>query len=260
MALLAPMPTIEIPVATLREWGQKWRANQAFDKRDGMKFGKIFDKQIGSALAMMLGGVEIIEPNAKELLPKRDAVEVGPVRVIGGIRPQNYDVGYRPDGVRFVSDSKTLNDTRSVGKNFQNMVNDLGTEATTVHIRFPYAVVGFVVIIPTPCLTGQTRERFTRMLDRLVGRNSPIDVPHKAEAMTLVMWNPDNGTIDPNWPSPESPLRIEQFSEQVQAAYRERYDGMAPHDKPSPTQEEMMRAAGESVIEPEEESDEESQV
>ena len=27
------------------------------------------------------------------------------VRVVGGIRPQNYDVGYRPDGVRFVHDT-----------------------------------------------------------------------------------------------------------------------------------------------------------
>src|SRR5262249_17049664 len=156
----------------------------------------------------------------KALLPaKPDVVEVGPVRVVGGIRPQNYDVGYRPDGVRFVSDSKTLNETSSVGKNFQNMVNDLGTEATTVHTRFPYAVVGFIVIIPSPCLTGQMRDRYTRMLDRLVGRNSPIDVPHKAEVVSLVLWEPANGAINGNWPPPSSPLRIDRFSEQVQAAY-----------------------------------------
>ena len=42
------------------------------------------------------------------LLPtKSNCVEVGPTRVIGGIRPQNYDVAYRPDGPRFVFDSKT---------------------------------------------------------------------------------------------------------------------------------------------------------
>jgi len=255
MPLLADMPPIVIPTAELQAWGQKWLVNNAFDKKEGMDFGNVFDKQIGEALAAMLGGIDIIRPSAKALLPKKDAVEVGPVRVIGGIRPQNYDVGYRPDGVRFVSDSKTLNDTRSVGKNFQNMVNDLGTEATTVHIRFPYAVVGFVVIIPTPCLTGQMRERFTRMLDRLVGRDSPIDVPHKAEAMTLVMWNPNDGTVDDAWPPPGSPLRIDRFSEQVQAAYHERYDGMAPHDKPSAAQKAAMEAAGETVEEPAEEND-----
>jgi hypothetical protein len=258
MPLLAPMPKIEIPQAELMAWGQKWLAKKALNKKEGMDFGKVFDSQIGKALAVMLGDVEVVTPGLKALTPsKPDVVEVGPVRVIGGIRPQNYDVGYRPDGVRFVSDSKTLNDTKSVGKNFQNMVNDLGTEATTVHIRFPYAVVCFVVIIPSPCLTGQMRERFTRMLDRLVGRSSPIDVPHKAEAMTLVMWNPNDGTIDPNWPPPGSPLRIDFFSDQVQMAYHARYDGMAPHDKPSTAQKRAMEAAGEEVIEPDNDEDEE---
>lgn len=250
MALLSPMPKIQVPISELQLWGQKWLVHRALNKKEGMDFGKVFDAQIGKALAEMLGGLEVVLPSQKDLLPSQaDVVEVGPVRVIGGIRPQNYDVGYRPDGVRFVSDSKTLNDSKSVGKNFQNMVNDLGTEATTVHIRFPYAVVGFVVIIPSPCLTGQTRERFTRMLDRLVGRNSPIDVPHKAEAMTLVMWNPEDGTIDPNWPPPSSPLRLELFSDQVQAAYHSRYDGMAPHDKPSQAQKRAMEDAGEQLLE-----------
>lgn len=253
MPLLAPMPPIVVPSADLQAWGRTWRVNRALNKKQGIDFGKVFDKAIGDALATMLGGVEVITPNQKALLPARpDAVEVGPVRIIGGIRPQNYDVGYRPDGVRFVSDSKTLNDTKSVGKNFQNMVNDLGTEATTVHIRFPYAVVGFVVIIPTPCLSGQSRERFTRMLDRLVGRSSPIDVPHKAEVVSLVLWDPEAGTVNADWPPPGSPLRIDRFSEQVQEAYHKRYDGMAPHDKPSAAQKRALEAAGEEVVEPDE--------
>ena len=260
MPLLVPMPNIQIPPDELRNWGQKWLINKAFGKKEGMDFGKVFDKQIGAALAVMLGGVEVVSPSQQLLLPaKPDVVEVGPVRVVGGIRPQNFDVGYRPDGVRFVSDSKTLNDTGSVGKNFQNMVNDLGTEATTVHTRFPYAVVAFMVVIPTPCLQGQTRDRFTRMLDRLMGRNSPIDVPHKAEAVSLVLWDPNNGTVDQSWPPAPSPLRIDNFSEQVQVAYHVRYDGMAPHDKPSKAQKEALQEAGEPIIKPvEAEVDEET--
>ena len=141
----------------LRDWATTWLEGRAFGKKAGMDFGIVFDKRVGESLAVMLGKINIIVPGAKELLPaENDAVEIGPVRVIGGIRPQNYDVGYRPDGVRFVFDSKTLNDTKSVGKNFQNMVNDLGTEATTVHTRFPYAVVAFMVVIPSPCFTVQS--------------------------------------------------------------------------------------------------------
>lgn len=120
---------------------------------------------VGTALAAMLGGVPITTPNANALTPSHpDCVEVGPVRIIGGVRPQNFDVGYRPDGVRFAFDSKTLNDSKSVGKNWQNMINDLATEATTVHSRFPHAVVfphaivfphavvAFMVVVPEPCL------------------------------------------------------------------------------------------------------------
>jgi len=50
---------------------------------------------------------------------------LGKARIVGGIRPQNYDAAYRPDGPRVVYDSKTRNDRKSIGKNWQNMVNDL---------------------------------------------------------------------------------------------------------------------------------------
>jgi len=243
MALLEDMPAIEIKSEVFRPWGEKWLAHKAFNKEEGMGFGLIFDDQVGKALACMLGGIEVITPSQNDLLPKKpNAVEVGPVRIIGGIRPQNYDVGYRPDGVRFVFDSKTLNDTRSVGKNFQNMVNDLATEATTVHTRFPYAVVGFMVVIPTPCFHGAIRNRFTRMLDRLVGRSSPIDLAHRAEAVSLVLWDPERLVVDRVWPPPESLLRIEAFSRQVQAQYDERYAGMPPHHTPSRAQKEALGA------------------
>jgi hypothetical protein len=248
MALLDDMPAISVDPAELLAWSKKWFVAKAFSKKDGMDFGTVFDKQVASSLAVMLGGVEVIVPNARELLPRtQDAVELGPVRVVGGIRPQNYDVGYRPDGVRFVFDSKTLNDAKSVSKNFQNMVNDLGTEATTVHTRFPFAIVGFMVVIPAPCFAGLIRQRFTRMLDRLMGRDSPMDLAHKAEAVSLVLWDPATASIDTSWPEPGSPLRLERFSEFVQRQYHERYDGMPPHDRPSQTQREAMEAEGEAI-------------
>jgi len=146
MAFLENMPEVTIDSAVLKQWGQKWLVERKFTKKDGMDFGGVFDGRVGAAVAAMLGKIPVVVPSAQALLPSdNDVVEVGPFRVIGGIRPQNYDVGYRPDGVRFAFDSKTLNDAKSVGKNFQNMVNDLGTEATTIHSRFPFAVVGFMV-------------------------------------------------------------------------------------------------------------------
>ena len=248
MALLDGMPPIEISPDELRPWAEKWLVKNAFDKKEGMDFGAVFDAQVGQALATMLGGIEIITPNQKELLPKEsDVVEVGPVRVIGGIRPQNYDVGYRPDGVRFVFDSKTLNDAKSVSKNFQNMVNDLATEATTVHTRFPHAVVAFMVVIPAPCFEGEVRKRFTPMLERLADRDSPINQVHKAEAISLVLWDPTESAIHTDWPRADSLLRIEKFSQQVGSQYHKRYDGLPPHDKLSQAQNEALKARDEKL-------------
>jgi hypothetical protein len=164
------------------------------------------------------------------LLPAAtDCVEVGEFRVIGGVRPQNFDVGYRPDGVRFVLDSKTLNDLDSVRKNYQNMINDLATEATTVHSRFPYAIVTFIVIVPQPCLVEPQRSALVGTLERLSGRELVDQPNHLAEAISLVVWEPKSGTISPTLPNPASPLRLEKFSTVVEAVYQNRYKGLPPH-------------------------------
>ncbi len=231
MALLAPMPQVVIPQADLVVYGQQWvNSGNRLDRVSSGRLTRVIDNAVGTALAAMLGGIPIVTPNANALTPAAsDVVEVGPVRVIGGVRPQNFDVGYRPDGIRFAFDSKTLNDTSSVGKNWQNMVNDLATEATTVHTRFPQAVVAFMVVIPTPCLTGLTQRSMIETLERL-SRRTGIDQPHHlAEAISLVLWDPTTGTIAPNIPHPTSQIRIERFSELVEAAYVERYKGLPPH-------------------------------
>jgi hypothetical protein len=179
----------------------------------------------------MLGNIPVVPPvNADALVaPEADCVEVGPTRIIGGIRAQNFDVCYRPDGIRFTFDSKTLNDTKSVQKNYQNMINDLATEATTVHTRFPYAIVGFMVVIPNPCLAEPQRSVLTRTLDLLGRRVNVTNLFHLAEAISLVVWSPETGSIRADVPPHDSRLRIEKFSAFVQAAYLARYEGFPPH-------------------------------
>jgi hypothetical protein len=235
VADLQQMPKIVIAPHDLRPFGRAWRANNKALSRtpphSSMQLGEVFDLAIGKALAKMLGGIPVVTPISTALLPgKKDCVEVGHCRIIGGIRPQNFDVGYRPDGVRFAFDTKTLNDSKSVTKNYQNMINDLGTESSTVHTRFPYAVVAFLVAIPEPCLVSPQREKLAATLERLTGRQSPVELSHKAEAIALVLWNPATGKVDSRWPKQGSPLRIEEFSRQVEAAYRSRYTGLPPHD------------------------------
>jgi len=234
MAQLTTMPPLVIDNEELRVFGRVWEENEERLSRtppnSSLQLGEFFDKAVGNSISVMLGNIPIITPSGRSLIPAdRDSVEVGPVRIIGGVRPQNFDVGYRPDGVRIAFDSKTLNDEKSVRKNYQNMINDLGTEATTVHTRFPYAIVGFLVAIPFPSLAPKQRNALIGTLERLSGRNSPLDSVHKAEVVSLVLWNPSDGSIHLNWPPTTSLLRIERFSEIMNFAYHERYKGMDPH-------------------------------
>jgi len=233
MARLRPMPPIDIDLGELTAFGKQWAVKQSLSRtppHSSSQLGYLFDRAVGASLSTMLGGIPIIKPNARALVAAQtDCVEVGHVRIIGGVRAQNFDVGYRPDGVRFAFDSKTLNDTKSVGKNWQNMINDVATEATTVHSRFPYAVVGFMVIIPSQCISVSRRSTMIETMERLARRLGVEDPLYMAEAISFVLWNPEDGTISETIPRPESPLRIERFSSFVEAAYVSRYKGLPPH-------------------------------
>ena len=229
------MPPITVPRSALEPFGQKWQQLGGKLSRtrpySSSQLGLLFDRHVGDALAILLGSIPVRKPKQNDLYPvDGDCVEVGPARIIGGIRPQNFDVAYRPDGIRFAFDSKTLNDTNSVRKNYQNMINDLATEATTVHTRFPYAIVAFLVIIPGPALPETQRTALTRTLERLSGRVETDEPHHIAETISLVVWDPETGAIESGIPAPDSPLRIESFSSHVEERYYERYKGLPPHN------------------------------
>lgn len=243
MAELATyMPRLNISTDELKKWGTLWmgqvnpetgqkKHQECFDRHQSVNFASFIDVEFARALAVMLGGIPVERPNSNALIPPLpDCVEIGPVRIIGGIRPQNFDAAYRPDGPRVVFDSKTLNDLKSVGKNWQNMVNDLATEAATVHTRFPYALVAFIVVIPKPALGRKQEADIVRTLERLGSRKDILDQTHLAEALSLIIWNPETGEIDPAIPAQDSNLRIEKFSDTLYPHYLNRYKGLPPHD------------------------------
>ncbi|MBI2940647.1 MAG: hypothetical protein HYY04_09440 [Chloroflexi bacterium] len=232
--LQLPMPPVVIDRAALAAFGQTW-TNQGgrlsrTPPHSSAQLGRLFEEAVASSLAGMLGNIPVVPQTGRALIPPSDdCVEVGEIRMIGGVRPQNFDVAYRPDGVRFAFDAKTLNDLDSVRKNWQNMVNDLSTEATTIHSRFPYAVVSFLVAIPKPCLLAPQRAAIIETLERLARRADVGGPIYLAEAISLVLWDPASGAIDPTIPDPESPSRIERFPQQVQPEYVNRYKGLPPH-------------------------------
>jgi hypothetical protein len=241
-ALADHMPTIVPSQADLQAWGALWlgtagsngaaKAANCFDKKQGMDFGKVFDMAFGRALAEMLGNIPVVEitAGASLLPPQPNCVEVGGARIIGGIRPQNFDAAYRPDGPRVVLDSKTLNDAKSIGKNWQNMVNDVSTESATIHTRFPYCVTVLIVAVPRPALMPKQERDLVRTLERLGSRDEVLDQDHLAEAIAFIVWDPATGTLDPDVPGPDSPIRLENVNARIYDAYTKRYQGLPPHD------------------------------
>lgn len=155
--------------------------------------------------------------------PGRDSCSVAPPG------PQNFDVAYRPDGVRFAFDSKTLNGKQSFAKNYQNMINDLASEAATVHTRFPAAVVAFIIAVPLPCF-GPHQARLEAALSRLAERLHPSDEPHRAEAIALLVWDPATAEVLPD-ATQSNALKVTGFSKCIQTVYERRYAGMPPHHK-----------------------------
>lgn len=237
------MQPIAIAQASFASWGTKWlarvdtdtekaKATQCFSKKQAVNFATFIDREVADRLAEFLGGIPVVPGHSRRLGPpaEQDCVEMGPVRVIGGIRPQNFDVAYRPDGVRVVFDSKSLNDKKSIAKNWQNMINDLATEASTVHTRFPYSLVGFAVVLPEPALRPRQRSDLVRTLERLATRRDVLDQVHLAESIALVIWDPATGSVDSAYPPPGSVLRVESFSERLYPHYVDRYKGLPPHD------------------------------
>ena len=109
------------------------------------------------------------------------------------------------------------------------MVNDLGTESTTCHTRFPYCVVVLVVAIPRDALPATQEKDIIRTLERLGSRDDVLDQAHLAEAIAFVLWNPDDGSISSDVPAQGSRIRIENFSKAVEAQYVTRYKGLPPH-------------------------------
>lgn len=256
MAELQEMPRIRLPKSTLAKWGAVWLGTEGspgndgtetekrqnrFDKKQGMEFGRVFDLAFGNALAKMLGNIPVVTPSAASLTPNQaDCVEVGTTRVIGGIRPQNYDVAYRPDGPRIVFDSKTLNDESSIRKNWQNMINDLASEAATVHTRFPYCVVAFIVALPAPALRDAQRRAIASTLERLGSRRDELDQHHLAEAIALVVWDPATGEVEPSHPiggdapgedaaTPGPAIHLDAMPRRIHACYADRYQHLPPH-------------------------------
>lgn len=245
VAKLRSMPPINLG-KVLPPYGKEWLkgggklpGKKATGYNSAAALGNEIDQVFAHALARFLGDVDIHQaPRGRGSgvalhPPAPDCVEFGDVTIAGGARTQRFDVAYRPDGARIAFDNKTLNGEDSMGKNWNNMVNDLVAEATTVHHRFPDSVVAFFILVPEPVLAkGNRLEESSRSIARIGGRvQAQVENLHLAEAICLAAWDPATGIISKTKPDPATfaMIRIENFASTLEERYRERFKFAPPH-------------------------------
>ena len=116
----------------------------------------------------------------------------------GGLGPKKVDVSYADEqhGLLLAVSIKTIT-APPFGKNLKNRFGDLCTEAITLHMRFPYAVVCMLFAFPatadedvTPRRPVSTFRQATRLLATISGRRQYTDPGEKFENVTLILFQP----------------------------------------------------------------------
>jgi len=157
--------------------------------------------------------------------------EAGEKRVAGGLRTVQSDVteAHELDGVRLAVEIKPS--YRAVGRAIWNRYGDVRAFAVNIHLKFPFAVVGGVQVLPTIDIEedgsrSKTRtylSRAARRHDRIRPRVSEADADHLVEALGLVIFDPETGELDPDLPAADSRLRWEGFVASLVEAYDARF-------------------------------------
>lgn len=147
----------------------------------------------------------------------------GNVRIIkekefqGGLGPKRVDVSFADDrhGLMLAVTIKTLNFpsfpkvkgssppefdyTKRGGfsKNIKNRFGDLTTESITLHLRFPFAVVACLYVMPERSMEDKgenmktsTFERAAKLYGTITGRVAYGDPAEKFEDVTLMLYRP----------------------------------------------------------------------
>ena len=151
--------------------------------------------------------------------------------VAGALRTVKADVSelHELDGLRLAVEIKPIN--LAVGRAIWNRFGDIRTFAVNLHLKFPFAVVGGILTIPTKerhkdgkfTSTAHLIHRAINRLIRAGGRRNEGEASHLLEAVAVVAYDPETGKIDADIPRPGCGLRWEEFVSLLAQAYDSRF-------------------------------------
>ncbi|HKW96348.1 MAG TPA: hypothetical protein VJN43_01385 [Bryobacteraceae bacterium] len=168
-------------------------------------------------------------------LPNLNAF-AGEKEVSGALRNVKADLSemHPLDGLRLAAELKPVN--LAVGRAIWNRFGDVRTFAVNLHLKFPFAVIGGVLTIPTyeekPKKTsGLTRISTRHLIERAVarfvragGRKSEGDPAHLLEGIAVIAYDPDSSEIDSSLPQAGIGLRWNEFVTSLVTAYQARFE------------------------------------
>lgn len=154
----------------------------------------------------------------------------GETLVSGALRVSKVDVVEMTslDGLKMAVELKPIN--LAVGRAIWNRFGDIRVSAVSMHLKYPFAVAGGVLTIPTlEFLRGEWKStehliaRLIELLRRAGGRRREDDAPHRLEGVAVVAFDPHTATVHPALPLPGSGLRWEESIQALAQAYEERF-------------------------------------
>lgn len=218
----------KLPIPTLHDYVQA--VSDYIANRDQRTDGEQKAAQIRLSAALgryLLDELSQRLPNLKGEAGERD--------VSGALRVVRADVSemHHLDGLRLAIEIKPVN--AAVGRAIWNRFGDIRTFAVNLHLKFPFAVVGGVLTLPTyewVKSRGQSRKKPTtdlvmRAVQRLAragGREKEGDAPHLMEGVWVLLYDPDTLQVDPNVPPQGVGLRLDEFIDNIVSAYEGRFE------------------------------------
>lgn len=153
-------------------------------------------------------------------------------KVAGALRTVQADVSeaHRLDGLRLAVEIKPVN--LAVGRAIWNRFGDIRTFAVNIHLKFPFAVVGGVLALPSyeEAAAGRKKstlpliERAVERLRRAGGRESEAGAPHLLEAIGVIVYDPETADLNSSMPPAGSGLRWNEFVKTLAGTYMARFE------------------------------------
>lgn len=214
----------DLPAVTLADYVAAVSEYVRSSGRLSVNAKKTAQLQLSSALGQVLVNA------LRARLPGLKAT-VGERQVAGALRVVRADVCeyHQLDGLRLAVEVKPVN--LAVGRALWNRFGDIRAFAVNLHLKFPFAVVGGVLVIPTYEVTATgSRKPTTHLIERTVNRlvrtgrrRNEFDAPHLLEGIAVVVYDPETGELDARTPPKGSGLRWEEFTQTLVEAYDTRF-------------------------------------